>query len=81
MFEYKVLSVTWSGSLPTLEAALNAAGAEGWEVVDMRWQQGSHDFVAATMKREKPKRFFANPDIGKAGEVSCNGTEWMPVDP
>lgn len=52
--EYKVISLTWGGSLPILEDELNRYGADGWDVVDLRWQQGSHDFVAVTMKREMP---------------------------
>ena len=53
--EYKVISLTWGGSLPILEDELNRYGADGWDVVDLRWQQGSHDFVAVTMKRERKK--------------------------
>ena len=78
--EYKVVSLTWTGNLQILEDELNQYGADGWDVVDLRWQQGSHDFVAVTMKREKPRRMFASPDLGKAGEASSK-TEWMPVDP
>lgn len=60
-FEYKVQTILYNRDHAAVEAALNAAGAEGWRVLDLRWQVSSHDFVFITFEREVPR----DPDPAK----------------
>ena len=50
-YEYKVVSITWNSSHDYFEKELNRYGADGWEAIDFRWHQGSHDFTTVTFKR------------------------------
>lgn len=50
-YEYKIFHTSFNSNVSRIGDALNAAGAEGWRVVDMRWHGSTHDFVTATMER------------------------------
>jgi hypothetical protein len=67
-YEYKLLSINWAGNYDSIQAQLNAAGQDGWQAVDFRWHEGSHDWVVATMMREvsAPAEKYPGPVANRA---------------
>ena len=83
-FEYKQVSISWANRHEVVEAMLNVYGAHGWEAIDFRWQQGAHDFVAVTFKRETKVSGFSRPAPVVATSTLPGGTSYIgdttPVD-